>query len=440
MALGGRIPGERIPERQRNPKTLPKVVALVSSVNPFPADAGKKVVLAGLLTYLANRVGSSNVHYLMVRGSPVSGFPVHLHSLPKPIASSAIGRVLTHTLSGRSSLQEAMLGSDTLRRAIDHALCAASADLEIYDTVRMAQHARPRPAAQMCYLDDLFSERYRAMLRAAARYPDLDLQPLGNFATYIPTQLRPIADHPRGQRLLLRLEQRLVAHSEARVVEHFDRAILVSEKEAALLRQRCGASTDRVTSIPPLISRRFARPRDYRGDPEFIFLGLLSLPHNDDGLRTFLAEVWPRVLAAQPKARLRVVGRDPRCLLSNAVAKYADSVSLEGYVQDLGEVLSRTAAMVNPLRFGSGVKLKVIEALGGGVPVVSTGLGAEGLRIGPDYGILQADRADLFAETLLEIVDPGRNEQLSQAAAAHFTTHFSRDAVFAKYDNVFGLG
>jgi glycosyltransferase involved in cell wall biosynthesis len=135
-----------------------------------------------------------------------------------------------------------------------------------------------------------------------------------------------------------------------------------------------------------------------------------------------------------------VVGRDPRRLLSNAVAKHANSVTLEGYVPDLGEVLSRTAAMVNPLRFGSGVKLKIIEALGGGVPVVSTGLGAEGLAIGADYGILQADRADRFADTLLEVVDPGRNEQLSQAAEAHFATHFSRDAVFAKYDNAFGLG
>lgn len=398
------------------------------------------MVLAGLLTYLANRVGSSNVHYLMVSESSVSAFPVHLHSLPKPSATSAIGRVLTHTLSGRSSMQEAMLGTDKLRQAIDHALRAVSADLEIYDTVRMAQHAQTRPATQMCYLDDLFSERYRAMLKVAERYPDVDLQPLGNFATYIPSRLRPIADHPRSQRLLLRLEQNLVARSEVRAVEHFDRAILVSEKEAELLRQRCGVSVDRVASIPPLISRRFAMSRDYRGGPEFLFLGLLSLPHNDDGLRTFLAEVWPRVLAAQPGARLRVVGRDPRRLLSNAVAKYADSVTLEGFVPNLDELLSRTAAMVNPLRFGSGIKLKIIEALGGGVPVVSTGIGAEGLAIGANYGILQADRADRFAEALLEVTDPDRNEQLSQAAEEHFATHFSRDAVFAKYDNVFGLG
>jgi glycosyltransferase involved in cell wall biosynthesis len=376
----------------------------------------------------------------MVSESAASAFPVHLHLLPKPCATAAIGRVFTHTLSGRSSLQEAMLGTGNLRQAIDHALCVVSADLEIYDTVRMAQHARTRPATQMCYLDDLFSERYRAMLKATGGCRDVDLQPSGNFATFIPRRLRPVADHPRSQRVLLRLEQNLVGRSEARVVERFDRAILVSEKEAELLRQRCGASVDRVTSIPPLISRRFARPRDYRGDPEFLFLGLLSLPHNDDGLRTFLADVWPRVLAAQPRARLRVIGRDPRPLLSNAVAKYADSVTLEGFVPNLGERLSHTAAMVNPLRFGSGVKLKIVEALGGGVPVVTTGIGADGVAIGADYGILQADRADEFTEALLEVADPDRNKQLSQAAEAHFMNQFSRDAVFAKYDNAFGLG
>jgi glycosyltransferase involved in cell wall biosynthesis len=419
---------------------VPKVVALVSAVNPFPTDAGKKVVLAGFLKYLNARVGPSNVHYLMVSGSTVSAFPGTVHHLPKPDAVSAVRRVLTHTASGRSSLQEALLGTEELRQAVARILRAVSPDLEIYDTVRMAQHATTRAVAKMCYLDDLFSERYGAMLEAATRYPDVDLRPLGNFAAHVPSALRPFADHPYSQRMLLRLERELVRHSEDRVVNRFDRTILISGKEAESLRQRCDASVDRVQSVPPLISKPSNERRAYGGGPQFVFLGLLSLPHNDDGLRMFLADVWPRVLQRLPGAELRVVGRHPRRLLRDRAARHADSVTLEGFVPELDAVLSRAAAMVNPLRFGSGVKLKIIEALGAGLPVVSTRIGADGLSVGAEYGILCADQADQFADALAETTHPVRNRELSEAARAHFASTFSRDAVFAKYDAVFGFG
>ncbi|WP_346343362.1 glycosyltransferase family 4 protein [Rhodococcus sp. MS16] len=413
-------------------------VALISAVDPYPIDAGKKVVLAGFLEYFIDRLGPNNVHYLMVGGRARDDFPAKLHPQPKPSALGAFGSVVTRTGTGRASLQESLLHSADVRTAIHRTLDRVSPDLEVYDTVRMAQYASVnRSDQQICYLDDLFSERYRAMLVAADQYPDINIQPLGNFASHVPRPLRPLADHRRSQRLLLALEQRLVSRSEDKSAHRFRTNLLVNAHESDLLRQRSGVEAGRVQVIPPLIGHPIPR-RDYHGAPEFLFLGQLLLPHNDDGLRSFLSNVWPLVLAARPDARLRIVGRHPRPELTELVAKYANSVTLEGFVSDLSEILGRSAAMINPLRFGSGIKLKIIEALGAGVPVISTTIGADGVAIGLDEGVLVADSDAELSELLLESTDVVHNVRLSTAAREHFARCYSRDVVFARYDAAFG--
>jgi glycosyltransferase involved in cell wall biosynthesis len=432
----------RLPAAIANPPVgHGKSVALVSAVDPYPTDDGKKAVLAGFLEYFIDRLGRNNVHYLIVGGHAERGFPAEIHPLPKPRALAALGSVLTRTGTGRASLQESFLRTAEVSEAIHSTLDRLSPAVELYDTVRMAQYAPDNGMGQqICYLDDLFSRRYGTMLDAADRYPGVGIQPLGNFVEYVPRILRPAAERPRSQRLLLRLEQHLVRQSEDRAAHRFGTTLLISEHEANLLRHRCGADARHVRAVPPLISRRSPIEREYRGAPEFIFLGHLSMPHNADGLRSFLSKVWPLVLAARSDAQLRIVGRYPRPSLRDLIAQHADNVTLEGFVPDLSEMFGRAAAMINPLRFGSGIKVKLIEALRGGVPIISTTIGADGVASGPDQGVLVADDDAELAELLLFVTDTSRNVQLSAAAREHFTRRYSRNAVFACYDAAFGLG
>lgn len=412
---------------------------LVSAVDPYPTDAGKKVVLAGFIEYLTELFGAGNVHYLLVGGRHHDNFPAVLHSAPRPHPVRAVGNVLTRSGTGRASLQESLLRSSVTAGAIRRTLDHLDAELEIYDTVRMAQYANAdRHRRQVCYLDDLFSERYMSMLRAAHDDPAIDIQPLGNFAAHVPSPLRPLAASRRIQRGLLTVERALVGRSEDRTARRFQTTLLINESEATRLRYRTGLAADRVRSLPPLITEPVAR-RDYRGAPEFAFLGLLSLPHNDDGLRSFLAGVWPHVIAARPDARLRVVGRNARPGLRAAVALHGGSVTLEGFIPDLGEILCRSAALVNPLRFGSGVKLKIIEALGRGLPVVTSAVGGDGVASGPGTGVLVSDDGAEMAALLLETTGPSQNAELSSAARDHFAATYSRAAVFAAYDVAFGV-
>ncbi|ORM37594.1 glycosyltransferase family 4 protein [Williamsia sp. 1135] len=419
---------------------MAETVGLISAVRPYPIDAGKKVVLAGLIEYFSERLGPENVHYLLIGGDATADFPVPLRAIPKPRARAALANVVRGAGTGRASLQESLLRSKETGEEITRVLQQLDLNLEIFDTVRTAQYASDIGLdKQICYLDDLFSERYAAMLRAAEKYSDVDIQPLGNFAEHVPRALRPIAENKRGQRALLRAERRLVERSEDRVARRFRRSLLVNSHEADLLRRRARVGEDQTQSIPPLISTPTRTDRDYQGAPEFVFLGLLSLPHNDDGLRSFIDLTWPKLLAERPDAILRIFGRDPLPGLVAAVAQHPGSVFLEGFAPDLSAVLTRAAAMINPLRFGSGIKLKVIEALGRGIPVVSTPIGADGISSGPQHGVLVADSTSEFMTHLLDLTSPAYNAAISDAARNHFDAEYSREAVFALYDRAFTL-
>ena len=414
-------------------------VALISAVHPYPTDCGKKVVLAGFIEYFASRYGPRNVHYVRVGGAGPADFPVELHVVPAPSRPDVLSAIATKVSTGRASLQEAFLSSPRTAGSIASVLAGIAPSLQVYDTVRTAQYAGNDVAAhQICYLDDLFSDRYDHMLKAARRYRDIDISPLGNFAEHIPSWLRPVAENRLGQSGLLRLERALVRRSENRTARRFRRCLLVNAGEAAALTGRTGVSPARIMSVPPLVSAPPAPTRRYSGKPEFVFLGLLSLPHNDDGLRWFLGSVWPTLLSRLPNARLRVIGREARPGILELAKLLGPSVSIDGYVADLGDALEGAAALVNPLRFGSGVKLKVIDALGRHLPVVSTAVGAEGIASGPGTGVLVADEPDGLVALLCSLTDPTRNAEVSRDAAEHFRTTYARAAVFERYDTAFG--
>ena len=415
-------------------------VALVSAVDPYPTDAGKKVVLAGFLDYFAERYGPDNVHYVKVGARPLrDDFPVTLHVVPGPSRAAVFRNIATKVAIGRASIQEAFLGSRETKTAIDKIIGDIRPQLQVYDTVRMAQYASPHVAAhQICYLDDLFSERYERMLQATEFNPDVDVSPLGNFAEHVPRRLHALATRRITQTALLRAERSLVRRSEDRAARAFRRCLLVNEEEVGVLTRRTSSPPGRIRCVPPLLAPASSIERRYRGAPEFVFLGLLSLPHNDDGLQWFLRRIWPTVLAKLPDAHLKVIGLDPRPKALALAGELTDSVSIDGYVPDLADALGGAAALVNPLRFGSGVKLKVIEALGRALPVVSTPVGAEGIASGPASGVLVGSEPGEIADLLCSLTDPARNAEVSAEAKRHFLANYSRQAVFDAYDAAFG--
>jgi len=133
------------------------------------------------------------------------------------------------------------------------------------------------------------------------------------------------------------------------------------------------------------------------------------------------------------------VGRGARPELLDAAARFPDHVCVEGYVPDLDQLLSSACALIAPVRFGSGIKIKVLEALARGLPVLTTSVGAEGIASGPDRGVLVDDDLDRLPELMHRLTDQEYNATLSRAARDHYASTYARDTVFRAYDSAFGV-
>jgi glycosyltransferase involved in cell wall biosynthesis len=132
------------------------------------------------------------------------------------------------------------------------------------------------------------------------------------------------------------------------------------------------------------------------GDPPTLSLvGTLHYPPNADAARFMVQCVLPEILRKLPSVQLRLVGRPDD---ATADLARAPGVVATGLVADLAEELSRADVCVVPVRFGSGTRIKILEAFAHQIPVVSTTIGAEGLDISHGRELLLADDPARFAD------------------------------------------
>ena len=159
-----------------------------------------------------------------------------------------------------------------------------------------------------------------------------------------------------------------------------------------------------------------------------LFLGSFRHDPNRVALEWFVERVLPLVLERQPRARLVVVGSDAPA--HHPYADHGPAIEIRGFVDDVREPLARYAVFVCPVRSGSGVRVKLLEAFASGMPVVSTRVGAEGLaQRDSDYCLL-ADEPESFAAKVLQLFDNAPfAAQMAARARAEVTAHWDMAAI-----------
>jgi len=154
-----------------------------------------------------------------------------------------------------------------------------------------------------------------------------------------------------------------------------------------------------------------------------LFVGYMNYHANIDAVRWFCREAWPAIRRSHPDLQFTIVGRDPA---PEVRALESDHVHVTGTVEDVRPFYASAVAAVVPLRSGSGTRLKILEAMAAGVPVVSTRLGAEGIDAEDNVHLLLADSRLEFASAIARIVLSA--ETRNRLAGA------GRDLVTDRYD------
>jgi glycosyltransferase involved in cell wall biosynthesis len=158
------------------------------------------------------------------------------------------------------------------------------------------------------------------------------------------------------------------------------------------------------------------------------FLGALDADFNVDALDYFCSRIFPIVSVEVPQARLFVVGRRP----PPRVQKLADGrrIFLSADVSDVIQHVGRCTVQVVPLRFGGGVRIRILEGMAMGMPIVTTTIGMDGVGARPGRDLLVGDNAEDFAARVIEVLrSPLLAKRLGERAREFAVAEHSEPAV-----------
>ena len=222
-----------------------KKLLFISTVYPYPPDNGKKVVVAGMIDFLIDALGIEHISFVMINKPDVlKDDKLDVIGLAKPRTSTQLFNLFYYTmLTRQKSIQESMLYSAENKERLNQLIAEINPDIIVYDTIRIAQYFQEEKSYgenHVLYLDDLFSRRYGRMIEVLKKYPQLQLNPLGNFVNNVPAIFGSLLQKTALQNMVLNYEKKIVEKSEKEAIKWFNKNLLINYEEAAYLRNLSG--------------------------------------------------------------------------------------------------------------------------------------------------------------------------------------------------------
>ncbi len=178
----------------------------------------------------------------------------------------------------------------------------------------------------------------------------------------------------------------------------------------------------------------------YTGELErfdVVFMGKMDYRPNIDAALYFTDEIWPFIRSKHPDATFAIVGQKPHARLERL--RDVAGVTITGWVDSVQPYLHGCRVFVMPLRMGSGTRLKLIEAMAAGKPIVSTTIGAAGFPIVDGRQLLLGDTPDAFAGAVNAVLSDQHHQHLTRFSAEFAQNYDWRTVVprfFAVYDQL----
>lgn len=363
---------------------------------PYPADNGSKQRIYNLLRHLAREHRVTLLSFAEAEDAAperiehLRGFCAHVEALPKPTYNPGALKALLGYFS-------------RWPRSLVDVYSPAMAE-------RAAAAAGGSPPVDVVIASEIQTMRYLSVLPhlpAVLETPEVtSFYDNVNRAAGWSGRLRAWLTLGKLQNALRRWMQRGAVLT------------VVSETERDYIRAFAPAGA-RIEVIPNGIDTEVNRPNPMI-EPEpytLIYTGAVTYHANYDAVDYFIREVWPLIRARTPKARFVITGGTGKVNVSHLAGQ--PGVTFAGYLPEIAPAVQKSWLVVVPLRVGSGTRLKILEAMALGVPVVSTRKGAEGLNVHPGEDILIADTPAQMVETICQLFEDGeRRARLAEAGRA----------------------
>lgn len=235
------------------------------------------------------------------------------------------------------------------------------------------------------------------------------------------------------QRWFLERDRTKARRLERTAMRRFDRVIVCSAEDgAALAKIGDRHDADKLTVIPNGVDLATHRATPVPSHPTVLFPGSLNYAPNVDGAVWFCGEVWPQVRREVPNARLIIAGRMP---VAQVIALgELPGVAVKPDVPSMADCFRAARVVVVPLRVGTGTRLKALEAMAAGRPLVGTRVGLEGIGLSDGiHGRVTDDPDTMAAAVVAALTDDALASRLGRAARDHVQDGFGWDTIGVRF-------
>ena len=238
------------------------------------------------------------------------------------------------------------------------------------------------------------------------------------------------------QRFYARLQVPKLRRYEAKMCEQADLCLTITEEDARRLRSL--NPRIRTVVIPAGVDTQHFYPKFGEAEEPYTIVSVASMdwPPNVDGIMWFCNRVFTKIKEQLPQVKLYIVGKNPPL----AVQKLSNGLDIvvTGFVEDIRDYIARGSVFIVPLRIGSGMRLKILQAMAMGKAIVSTSVGAEGIKVNNGRDIVLADTETEFAKAVVElIVDAEKRHRIGKNARKLVECYYSWDRVIDSLEQVY---
>lgn len=223
---------------------------------------------------------------------------------------------------------------------------------------------------------------------------------------------------------------------EHRLYNQFDLSLSVSEQDRLDSIGRLGIVSEKIRVVPNGVDTAYHSMRDCEPKTDtLIYTGALTYGANYQAIDWFLKDVFPLIQSRAPHSKLRVTGKTDGVRLDRL--QLSDDVSFTGYLDDIRPAIRESSVCIVPLLSGGGTRLKILEAMALGTPIVSTCKGAEGLAVKNGEHLLIADAPNEFAEKTIRLLqDPALAQRLAVNARHLVEQEYDWSCIGARFNDL----
>lgn len=369
-----------------------KKILLLSERFPFPPTSGTKNLLYNYCKIFHESLGMQVVSVSFSEGddnvSLRPNFIDRIYELPDPGMVVKVRNLAIETLlKRRLPMQVSLFWDPSIKKKIDEILENEKPDFVIADLVRTSEYLKDYRGFKILDMQDLFSLRYERQLLMEMG----SVNPYGAYLFRFPKAVQSILESSFLKTTVMKNEIRLLKKYEKEIGKKYDRVMFVARKEGETYDHTIGEHKALIAPLGVDYDYFSSLQGITKKPSSMAFMGALSVAHNESGIIYFAEHILPLILLNNPNAKLYIIGGG----VTEKIKKLAsESIIVTGRVDDVREAVGSCEVFVCPLRFGSGIKTKNLEAMAMGVPVVTTPIGAENIdaKHAHDWYVAQNDQ------------------------------------------------